>query len=494
MGAPAVTTGGERLLLVGTPFVAMTAVAAGLRVGAPEIMRWAVIYGAPVSRAGTGLAVQVAAFREEDGTRSPLSTTRLTVVGTVDRQTATWWGTTNSDGVGEASLPLPGWAGARLQVRTGNTLLALGDATPATPATPGVSYAAPATPAAPGMSYPTWTPFARREGDIVLDVAIVGQRVSPGFPSTICVRATDRTTKAPRPDAEIEAEDDPSWTPMGPAARTDPEGWTELEVRAVGLAVSLGLRARTRDGRTGAWVGGLFVSPGSAGLETRARWSPDDEPRIDVVAPGPRATEYVEIDDAGGRAWATTVTPTGDPTALPMATVHVPRLSPGLYWAVAAGDPEGASELGPSTTVRPFFVAASDDAALALGTNPAGCAARRDAGATSTALWPCLALAAARPVPRWTAVDGLPAVVATARARRSRGVRVAIGSIAVAALIEMALLLRMAAAARADFEIDAGGVARGSAGTIVRWWTIGIALLVGLLGLFLLAAFVVGAG
>jgi hypothetical protein len=481
MGAAAVTTGGERLLLVGTPFVAMMAVAAGLRVGAPEIMRWAVIDGAPASRAGTGLAVQVAAFREEDGARSPLTATRLTVVGTVDRQTATWMGTTNSDGVGEASLPLPGWAGVRLQARTGNTLLALGDASPATP-----------TP--PGASYPTWTPFARREGDVVLDVAMVGQRVSPGFPSTICVRATDRTTGTPRADAEIEAEDDPSWTRMGPGARTDSEGWTQIEVRAVGLAVSLGLRARARDGRTGAWVGGLFVSPGSAGLETRARWSPDDEPRIDIVAPGPRATEYVEIDDARGRAWAATVTPTGDPTALPMATVHVPRLTPGLYWAVAAGDPVGASELGPSTTVRPFFVAASDEAALALGTDPAGCAARRDAREASTALWPCLALAAARPVARWTAVDGLPAVVAKARARRSRGVRVAIGAIAVAALIEMALLLRMAAATRANFEIDGGGVARGSAGAIVRWWSIGIALLVGLLGLFLLAAFVVGAG
>jgi hypothetical protein len=484
MGAAAVTSGSERLLLVGTPFVAMMAVAAGLRVGAPEVMRWAVIYGAAPSKAGTGLAVQVAAFREDDGARSSLAATRLALVGTVERQTVAWSGTTNADGVAEALLPLPGWAGARLQARSGTTLLAQGDARPATPAPP-------------GMSYPTWTPFARREGEIVLDVSVVGQRVSPGFPATICVRATNRTTHAPWGGAEVEAEDDPSWTRTAPShtARTDSEGWTQLTVRAVGLAVSLSVRARAGDGRTGAWVGGLFVSPGSAGLETRARWSPDEEPRIEVVAPGMRATEYVEIDDARGRAWATTVTPRGDPTTLPSATIiRVPRLAPGLYWAVAAGDPVGASELGPSTTVRPFFVATSDSAALALGTDPTGCAARRDAGETPTALWPCLALAAARPVPHWTALDGLPAVAANARARRLRGVRVATGSIAVATLIEMALLLRMAAAARAQFEIDAGGVTHGSRGTIVRWWSIGIALLVGLLGLFLLAAFVVGAG
>lgn len=471
----------ERVVLLGTPFVALTAVGAGLRIGAPDVTRWAVVYGASESRAGTGSALQVVASQEDGRGLSPLSMTRLSMIATTgDGRTVEWNGETNVDGVGEALLPLPTLRGTHIEVRAGGALLAGGEAMQ--------DAGHPA-----GPSYPAWMPFARREGEIRLDVALVGQSASPGFPSTICVRSTHRATGAASVDTLIEAEQDPSWNAAVPIGRTDSEGWAELTLTTVGLAVSLALHAHARDGRSGAWVGGLYASPGGARLDTRLRWTPDEEPRIDVVTPGPRATEYIEIDDAYGRAWAAAVTPAGPPTTWPAASVRVPRLAPGLYWAVAASDPTTPSKLGPRATVRPFFVAWSDDSALAFGTDPAGCASRRDARETQAALWPCLALSPATPVARYTVLDGFPAIVRATRARRSRGLTIAMGAIALATLIEMALMLRAAAATRARFAVDATDVAGAPEHTVVRWCSIGIAVLLGLLGFVLLAALIMRA-
>ena len=90
---------------------------------------------------------------------------------------------------------------------------------------------------------------------------------------------------------------------------------------------------------------------------------------IDVVVPTVRATAYLEVDDAKGRAWAAAMPVDGGAGEMPRATVRVPKLAPGLYWAVEAGDPVGCRKLGPGTVARPFFVAATDEAALAFGTD-----------------------------------------------------------------------------------------------------------------------------
>ena len=71
------------------------------------------------------------------------------------------------------------------------------------------------------------------------------------------------------------------------------------------------------------------------------RVSPEEEPVIDVVVPTVRATAYLEVDDAKGRAWAAAIPVRGAPGEMPRATVRVPQLAPGLYWAVEAGDPVG---------------------------------------------------------------------------------------------------------------------------------------------------------
>jgi hypothetical protein len=247
------------------------------------------------------------------------------------------------------------------------------------------------------------------------------------------------------------------------------------------------LHARAPDGRTGEWDGGLFVSPGAAQLTADERCAPDREPVLDVVVPTLRTTAYVEIDDARGRAWAAAVPLAAAAGAMPHATVRAPRLAPGLYWAVAADDPAGASQLGPGTVVRPFFVAASDEAALAMGLERDECAPRPDPRETPRALSVCLALAGATPVPRWTALEGFTMQHARDSERRQLGLGIGLGAILLAVLLEAALLLRAAVRSRA--RLRAASSEEGGAVPVARAWSVGVGVLVALLGFALLAAF-----
>jgi hypothetical protein len=147
--------------------------------------------------------------------------------------------------------------------------------------------------------------------------------------------------------------------------------------------------------------------------------------------------------------------------------------------------------MGPGSSSRPFFVAQSDAAALAFGTDAAECAPPADGRDTGRVLSVCLALAAATPVPRWVALDGFSMQHARDAERRRSGLRLALGAIAVAVLLETLLLLRSAAAARARLrDVAFGDEGAGALPAIVgRRWTIGIALLVAALGFLLLAAF-----
>jgi hypothetical protein len=253
------------------------------------------------------------------------------------------------------------------------------------------------------------------------------------------------------------------------------------------------LQARAADGRRGVWAGALFVSPGAPQVVSRARFSPDEEPVVDLVMPAVRTTGYLEIDDARGRAWAAVVPLAASDGGMPRASVRVPRLAPGLYWAIYASDPAGAARLGPGTLARPFVVAPTDAAALSYGPDPAECAPPLDPRDAPRALAVCLALAAATPAPRWTALEGFSQQHARDAQRRARGIRIAIGAIAVAILLEAILVLRAAAVARARLRaaVTEEPSARAFTG---RAWDAGVALLVAVLGFVLLAAFVTRLG
>lgn len=461
----------ERSIAVLAPFVAMAAVAVGLRWGAPDAVLAALVVGAPPAEAGTGLAWQVLAVQDQGAMRSPLAGTALELRAHALAADVLWTGSTNRDGVAEALLPLPSAEGLVLEVRTGGKLLASG--------------AAVARPAAPREDRSAvWMPFARRTGAILLDVTVLGQSVAPGFVATLCAHATDAATGAPLSGVGVEAASDTSVTALR-GGTTDSAGWATLRITPVGLAADLTLRARARGGQTGEWIGGLYVSPGGAGVTTRPRWGPDEEAEIELVVPTPRKTEYLEVDDAHGRAWAAALD-LGRGSSDPLrVSVRLPRLRAGIYWAIATSDPAGATRLGPTATIRPFFVAASDDRALALGSDPVGCNPRRDDREFAAALWPCLALSAAAPVPRWTALDGVWTQRQADRAKRERGLAVAIGAMLIAALLEAALMLRAARRSQA--------LALGTAAPL-RASALAVGLLIGLLGFALLTAFLMQTG
>ncbi len=478
---------GERWLLVLTPFVSMTAVGVGLRVGASDAIAAATVFSAPLSRAGVGLAWQVVAFRANGSAREPLARQPLDVTVRAGAASTHWTGSTNEDGVAEMQLPVASDDVVGLEIRSGDDILARGEAR----VPPRLERAAVT---------PVWMPFARREGPVLLDVAVLGQRLAPGFPASIWVRTTDAVTLSRLSGVTLEPEAEGSLSFDRPSF-SSVDGWSELTATAAGFAISLTLHARTAEGRTGEWHGGLFASPGAVNIETRRRWAPDEAPTITLVAPTLRTTEYFEIDDASGRVWATAAAlgQAGDGTS--SATLSAPPLPPGLYWAVAASDPGGASLLGPGTAALPFFVAANDPSALQLGTDRTGCAASAGASSASHALGPCLALAAAVPIARWTALDGFSAKNAHLREKRLRGMAIAGGSILVATALETLLVLRAAARGRRRRPNDVGNVADGSndgdigesaAGelTMSPPYQSAVAILVAVLGFALVTAFI----
>jgi hypothetical protein len=459
----------ERALLLGVPFAALATVGLGLRWGAPDVQRTAIVRAARDSRAHLGLAWQVSAFEDVQGDRSPLVGVDLDVSASSAEGSAHWTGKTNADGIAEMTLALsePTAVTIEIRQREGSVVLARGR----TAAPPDLPRPA---------SDPVWMPFSRRTGPIALDVAVLGQRVAPGLPASIWVRAEDARTGDPLAGVLVSPGDDPSLT-FARAADATQNGWAELVAVPVGLAVSLELRARRAGGATGQWQGGLTSSPGAVAIETRPRWDPTDQPVVELTAFVAKTPEYVEIDDDLGRAWATSVDVAGDPGR---TRVTLPRLPQGLYWIVASPDANGATELGPGTATRPFFVAPSDAAALALVADPRAC------GEGEATLLPCLALQGARAMPRWTAMDGRTAVRAERQRRRTRGVAVATSSLLLAMALESVLVLRAVAKRRAP-ELDGG--AAPLAERAHAWGRITVGLLVALLGFALLTAFVLRA-
>jgi hypothetical protein len=462
--------------MLGAPVVALAAVAAGLDYGAPSDERSAVVYASAASRAGTGLAWQVETLEESHGSLAPIALADVTVTAREETGEAHWGGATNEDGVAEVVLPLAAPGSVEVDVRASGALLAAGR----------VEVPAPSLRRASSG----WARFARREGSIALDVAVMGQRVAAGFPAVLWVRASDAGTHAAMAGVELGVEDDSSLGRIG-ADRTDARGWARLSATPVGHVASLVLHARAADGRAGDWAGALFVSPGAPEILARDRYGIDEAPTFEVVAPDLRKVTYVEVDDASGRAWGASLPLSSEGGSMPRASVTAPRLSPGLYWAVASSHPAAAATMGPGTMARPFLVAASDEAALAFGSDPGECALV-GAVPTSRVLGACLALTDPTPAARWKALEGLPERRSRDAQRRGAGLSIGLGAIAVAVLLEVLLLARASHRGRAELRADASGAVTVEGPG--RAWDLAVGLLVALLGFGLLAALLVRAG
>jgi hypothetical protein len=456
--------------MLGTPVVAVAVVAAGLDYGAPRDERTAIVYASPASRAGTGLAWQIETLEEANGTRAPVSLTDVAVTARAGAREARWDGATNEDGIAEVGLALAAPVSVAIEARAGGALLAAGQVD-----VPGPSGRRAA---------PAWAQFAKREGAIALDVAVLGQRVAAGFPAAIWVRASAALTHAALGGVEVSVEDDASLDGVV-AERTDARGWARVTATPVGHVASLVLHARAADGRAGDWAGALFVSPGAPEIVMRDRYGPEEILSFEVVAPDLRKAAYVEVDDASGRAWGAALALSAADAAMPRGSVIAPKLSPGLYWVVASSGAAGAASMGPGTIARPFFVAGSDEAALAFGSDPGECAAAASPR-SARALGACLALTDPTPAPRWRAFEGLAGQRARRTRRRGAGVSIGLGAIAAAVLLEVLMLVGASRRGRAKLRVEVGDALVLEPGG--RGRDLALGLIVALLGFALLAA------
>ena len=451
----------RQVILVATPMVAAATLALGLRVGARDAVRAALVYSAPPAKAKSGLAWQVHVMREELGVREVLPLASLRVHARDGSREATWTGSTNVDGVAEVWLDLPGAdAGdtVELSVEAGE-MLAAGAVRMARRGSAGAAKQGALSP-------------SRRDGAILMDVAVSGQKMTPGFPTSVWVRATDAVDGAALGGVRIDTEPDPGLTFARSSVVTCKNGWAELSGTASAHVLGTGLVAKTNEGREGHWFGALPVAGGSAFVAIPAHVAASTALKLEAVLPTVRRLGYAEVDDEAGRAFAQTLSFEPDPDGFLRASIDLPPLAEGMYWLVTSGEPRGAETLTGSAMARPFHV----------GDAPAS----DPCGAGSA-----LATAEGGPFTRTLALDGFVASRVPARAKRERGRTIALSGLLLAALLEALLLVsgaRSNARERAREEIALDGEVRENVGFRATTLHVAIGLCVALLGFALLAA------
>jgi len=432
----------ETLAIVLTPLVAMATFALGLRVGAAGTVQAAVVYAALPSAGRPGLAWQLLTLKDERGVREAISLPGVSVEASAGARTATWRGSTNADGIAEAWLDLPG-------VRDGDpvdlVVRANGEPRPLAEGRARWSKG----PWGPTAQTSPWVQASKRDGELAVDVAIYGQKLAPGFPASVWVRVQDHEGK-PVEGASVEAEPEPGLTVASPYATTCANGWAEIVATAQMHVAGLSVHA-SRSGRTtapgslvqrGEWFGSLPVAPGGNFVVLPTEVLPGKEIPVRVTVPTVRPLVYLEVDDAQGRAFAATLKVETSGGDLPHADTTLPPLLPGLYWVVTAGEPRGAESLEVATIARPLLV-------------------RDGAPMDRCTVGPLLATKPAAPFERWVALDGTADDHAKDGGRRKRGLVIAFGSLAAAALLEVLLLLRAASRARREMAKVAAALADG---------------------------------
>lgn len=448
------------LVMLGTPAVAMATVALGLRVGAGDTLRRALVEAAPPSRGRSVSVWQIHVLDEVGPVRSPAPRGNITLTARRGSTVATAKGDLLDDGVVDLELPAalgPSTLGeaVTLEVRSSEGLvLAAGFASPPPPGW---------GPWARGAGI-TWARPNERRGD--LEVAVEGQRLAADLPGRVWLRA--RGSALPVVTAEEGLHLDGPLHACGDA-------WWWAPVTAThhlaGLTVT-----QEPDGR---WFGPLLVAPGAAVVTGGAAPVADKPTELVLRAPPNRRRIYVEVEDDQGRAFATSVNVMPTAGGYAEGPLTLPSLAAGPYWLVTSTEPRGATTLGGGTVARPFLVAKGHEASPALGADPCGDpqAFVRSPGTG---------------FPRWVALDGFVDGRATMARRRGLGAALAVAALALAALVEVTLVVGGARRARQSLEDafaaqgeEAPSPPRGGGGVNVF-----VALLLTLLGFALLGSLV----
>lgn len=445
----------SRAPLVIVPFIAVLALAFGLRIGARTDFEAAVVSAAPIGKGQTQLAWQVMTLREKQGIQETVSL-GIHVTATANGNSAKADAVTNADGIAEVALAL----GA---VRLGDTVaLRVTDDTGRVIADG--STVMTATPRPPVVRH--WLSASKREGRVAIDVTLRGGRLAPGHAGEGWVRLTDQASHAGLKGSVLTVTPEMGLTAIASGPSCD-DGWSRLELMP--LAHVIGVTIDARHGvDEGTWFGALPVAPGAlvAEVPVRVREGPL---AFDVVAPGSQSAAYVEVDDDEGRVFSA-VLPLSGQEGMPRAHATTPPLAAGLYWVVTSGEPTGAETMSGATIAWPVRV----------GGEARPCDGVDDSGFVPGGF------------PRWTAVDGRIAEERRGAETHARGVAVGVGALAIAAVLETLLLLMTARRTGRELaqlaeDADAPALAptkkRGAL-------DVAVALLLLLLGICLLASFV----
>jgi hypothetical protein len=409
----------RRLLLIGAPLVAVLTLMLGLRIGAGEAVHSAAIFAAPPTQGR--VALQILTYYEERSVRETVAMKDLTLVATSNggKKEARWKGDSNEDGIAEAVLvfdhdPVTTDGDLKdiqveLRVADEKEPLAQGS----------ISFATTAwgrSDSSRAAARPT-----KRVGPIPIDVLVEGERLVPGFETSIWIHAPGAAAIDIEPEPGLEVQK----THLVPC---DAGGWMEAVVIARAHVVGFKLDAKNDAGES-EWYGPLPVAPG-AFFVGMPRIVPEGKPtEVVLVAPNPRKVVYAEVDDTNGRTYAAASPVALDPgDAIPRAKITIPPLAKGLHWLVVSGEPRGAEKLAGAAVAKPFKVGAPQDACV---------------------VGPWLAERPAEGFPRTLALDGMAVRGATNAKRRRIGLLIGFLSLAAAALLDAILMIAMAREARA---------------------------------------------
>ncbi len=459
-------------VLVITPLVAVALLILGLRIGAKGSVRAATVWGAPPAGGSRLLAWQIVTYLDDRGVRESVPVKTLTVTARLGGETATWTGDTNGDGVAEPLLTLSGLTSTSkvyVEVTTPSEALPLAEGWVDVPGSDGWGPGEGAV-AAPIRA-------TRRDGPLVVDLFVTDERLIVGYAVPVVARVVSRETGKPVDGASLIADPEPGLLAT-PFTRTCKDGYAFAEMNAGFHVLNLTLRARTEDGKEGRLFAVLPVAHGANFVDAVRELGGSSSFPVTVRAPGMRTVAYAEIDDARGRAFATTLQLVPEPSG-PAASFLAPPLPPGIYWIVTSGDPRGAERIEGSTIARTLRVGRSPSADPA-----AGCKERAD-----------LSMHPGSGFRRTELLDGLHARRRDDRKRERVGLGVALLGLLAAAVLEALLALQAVREARELIENAVREVEGEAAVQVTKRGTSAGSVLVGLcvvvLGFALLAALLV---
>lgn len=536
---------GRSIVKVGAPIVAVLTLMLGLRIGAGESVRAAVVFAGPPGRPApngkTRIAWQILTFLYDRGVKETIPMTGLTVVARSKGHEATWRGASNGDGIAEMALEIEGLEygdDLDMEVRVADEKdpIAAGRVVWAEPRRKESAATRSGSAARPTV----------RSGVIGVDVVIEGDRLIAGFPTSLWVRATPPPGLSPI-GLVVEAAPEPGLVPEREKATTCGAGWAELPMTAmahvtgVGFDVHRGAWRRKPDpdaapnvvyanewagtpgrgpdggllavgdagaeagadsganldagvdagvssnGPTGRWFGALPVAPGAFFISMPRAIQANVATHAVLIAPNPRDVVYAELDDVRGRVVAAALALKVEPgDATPRARFELPPLAPGLYWLVVSGEPRGAEHLA-GAAVAKTIVVGDGTAGLDEPTNVLD----------ACDLGPYVAQRPAAGFSRWVALDGLPARSASNVFRHRLGLGIGLVSLLAAAILETLLLIAASREARVALqlaELDEDDPAANKVTARPPGGSLVMALLIVILGLALLGVLLMAKG